>query len=162
MRGRSMRLADSLVRTLTAGATVDELAALSAANRWLGSIMLRLDAPPEVIPQLRLVVASQAARRLSSPRQDRDQALAHYLVGRIYNDWKQMPENGGAETVTILVPAILDIAWMMLPRPAGEGMIVERAVARFVETYPQAAMHPAWPVIEDVVRSTVDRRRDVA
>lgn len=157
LRGREMRLAESLLRALTAGASVDELAAISTANRWLGSILLRVGTPPEVVPQLRLLVASRASKRLASPRRDGDQTLAHYLVGRIYQDWKAL-DNGGSETVRLLIPAMLDIAWMMLPRPLGEGLTSERALARFVDMYPHAAMHPVWGTVDEVVRSTMERR----
>lgn len=157
LRGREVRLAETVFHALTAGATVEEMAAISTATRWLGAVLLRFGTPPEVVPQLRLLVASDASRRLATPTANQDQSLAHYLVGRIYRDWKAMAGDA-AETVTMLIPALLDIAWMMLPRPAGEALTVDRALSRFVDTYPHAAMHKNWPVIDEVVRSNIERR----
>src|SRR5690606_8424681 len=117
------------------------------------AIILRFGTPPEVVPQLRLLIASRAARLIASPKGDGEQSLAQHLVGQIYQDWKAT-DRGGAEVVTLLIPAMLDIAWLMLPRPAGEGLTAERALARYVAKYPHAAMHQAWPVIDEVVRSS--------
>ncbi|MCK9485163.1 MAG: diguanylate cyclase [Dehalococcoidia bacterium] len=157
LRGREVRLAETLFHALTSGATVEEMSAISTAARWLGAVILRAGTPPEVLPQLRLLVASRASRRLAAPSTNQDQSLAHYLVGRIYRDWKSINLEA-SETVTLLIPAMLDIAWMMLPRPAGEGLTVERALARYLDMYPHAAMHKDWPTIDEIVRSNIDRR----
>jgi len=160
LRGRSVHLAESLVRTVTAGASPAEFAAIGRAQRWLGVIMVRLGATPELVPHVRMLLAQIASERLTTPRRDRDQVLSHYLIGRIRADLEVHPDaKVGYDVISGMIPALLDVAWSTMPRPHGEGLEPEPAVRRYVATHPWVTREEAWGVIEDVVRTTLDRRR---
>jgi diguanylate cyclase (GGDEF)-like protein len=162
LRGRSIQLADLLIRTLAAGGTHEELEALSLAQRWAGSVMGRVNLPPEFLPQLRLVLASGASRRFSAPGASRDQSLARYLVDRIEEDWDDLGDGQLGEQLTFLAGALLDLAWATSPRPVGQGMNVGSALERISEAHPQAELFPVWAALRQVARKSAERRRPAA
>ncbi|MQC48256.1 MAG: diguanylate cyclase [Chloroflexi bacterium] len=86
LRRSSARLADALVRTLVAGGSLEELAALSLSQR-ASAVVSRVSVPQELLGQLRLVLAAGASCRFAAQPADRDLLFARYLVGRIEEDW---------------------------------------------------------------------------
>ena len=163
LRSRTSRLSETLLRTLTAGAGAEELRAVSLAQRWATALGARLDLPVEVLPQLRLVIASESSRRFASPRGDRDQLLARYLVDRILQDWEELGDERGPQ-LAFLAVTLLEVAWAMIDSRSGVAPDLEGALRLVAETHPTSAAHPLWPVLEDVVRTNTDRRgrRDAA
>ncbi|MDA0302207.1 MAG: sensor domain-containing diguanylate cyclase, partial [Chloroflexi bacterium] len=159
LRGRSIRLADTLTRTLVTGGTSEELAAVSLAQRWASAVVGRASLAPELLPQLRLVIASGASRRFQAPRGDRDQMLACYLVDRIEEDWVGIAEDQLGAQLLFLAGALLDIAWMTVPLSTGTAVPIETALARIAEAHPGAVGFPVWGAITGVVTEDAERRR---
>lgn len=159
LRGRGGRLADTLVRALVNGATPDELGALSLAQRWAGIIGARVDLPEDSLPELRLVLAAEASRRFRTPVADRDQLLARHLVTQIRSDWEQLRDSDARQHLTLLAGALLDIAWLKIPPPQGEGCPVEEALQRAEKRYASATSLPIWSILDEVVRNVGERRR---
>lgn len=158
LRGRGTRLADTLIRALVAGGTSEELNALSLAQRWAATIAGRVDLPPESLPELRLVIAAEAATRFHAPKGDRDQLLAQHLVQQVREDWESL-SRPAPERLSLLAAALVDIAWLRMSRPAGGGLTVEEALARMVEAYADAADGEIWAALVDVVQTIGERRR---
>jgi len=156
LRGRSIRLADTLIRSLVTGGSAEELAALSLAQRWGGGVIGQLGLSPDLLPQLRLVLASAASRRFEAQRSDREHSLARYLVDRIEEDWEAASGDGVGEQLMFLVRALLDLAWMTMPRPFGAGLSLDDALRSIA---PQAADTAAWSALVEVLRKDVVRHR---
>ncbi|MGE3961440.1 MAG: diguanylate cyclase [Dehalococcoidia bacterium] len=162
LRSRGTRLSDTLIRALAAGASSDELNALALAQRWAGTIAGRTDLPPDSLPELRLVIAAEASSRFRAPKGDRDQVLARHLVQQVSEDWASLasPER---EHLDLLSKALVEIAWLRLPRPLGAGYTADEALARAAERFTGSLDDSMWPLIVDVVRTVGERRkRDAA
>lgn len=159
VRGRNVRLADTLIRALVTGGSLEELAAISLAQRWASAVVGRANLPAELLTQIRLVIAAGASRRFAEPRGDRDQMLARYLVDRIEEDWEQLVEEHLGEQLTFLAWALLDLAWMVVLQPSGGTVSIEVALDRVAEAYPHAADFPVWLALQGVARQGADRRR---
>lgn len=156
------RLADTLTRALVAGASASEVNALSLAQRWAGTIAGRIDLPGDSLPELRLVLAAEASRRFVAPKGDRDQLLARHLVTQVRRDWDELPDADVREHLVILAGALLDISWLTMPPPGGEGCTPDEALERTEQHYAWATASSVWPVIVEVVRTAGDRRRQAA
>ncbi|MEX2376311.1 MAG: sensor domain-containing diguanylate cyclase, partial [Dehalococcoidia bacterium] len=156
---RSVRLADTLTRTLVAGGSLEELAALSLAQRWASTVVSRTGIPPELLVQLRLVLASGASRRFAEQPGDRDLLLARSLVGHIEGDWDELTEEHMGAQLRLLAQVVLDVAWMTMPQPTGSGLSIDDALRYVVDARPGAEALPVWPVLERVLRRGADRRR---
>ena len=156
------RLADTLTRALVAGASASELNALSLAQRWAGTIASRIDLPADGLPELRLVLAAEASGRFSAPKGDRDQLLARHLVTQVRRDWDELPEADVREHLVILAGALLDISWLTMPAPGGEGCTLDEALQRAEQHYAAATESSVWPVLVEVVKTAGERRRQAA
>ncbi len=159
LRARGTRLADTLIRALVAGASQDEIRALSLAQRWAGAVLGRVNLPPEYLPELRLVLAGDASARFSTPRNDRDQLLARHLVTQVRREWDEIEDIEVREPLGVLAQVLLETAWLRIPAPEGEGCGAEEALERVGQRFPDATLLPIWPVIVEAVRATGERRK---
>ena len=158
LRGRGTRLADTLIRALVAGATSEEMNALSLAQRWAATIAGRADLPPESIPELRLVIAAEATKRFRMPKGDRDQLLAQHLVEQVREDWQSLP-SPAFEYLNLLATALVEVAWLSMPAPSGEGLPLKEALQSISGTYEDALDLPIWPILVEVVLTVGERRK---
>ncbi|MQC17684.1 MAG: GGDEF domain-containing protein [Chloroflexi bacterium] len=159
LRARGTRNADTLIRALVAGASPEEVRALSLAQRWAGAILGRLNLPPEYLPELRLVLAGDASDRFSAPRRDRDQILARHLVTQVRAEWTGIEDIEVREPLTVLAQVLLEASWLTIPDPDGPGCEGEEALERVATALLDMTLLPVWAVIVEAVRATGERRK---
>jgi len=159
LRARGTRLADSLMRALVAGASPAEVSALSLAQRWAGTIIGRIDVPPEFLPEIRLVLAADASMRFATPREDRDQILARGLVRQVREAWVGLANQELRAQLEALAGALLELAWLTMSAPSGPGYSPDAALERVERAHPDAAALPLWSVLVEVVKTSGERRK---
>ena len=159
LRARGTRLADTLIRALVAGASPEEVRALSLAQRWAGTVLGRLALPPEYLPELRLVLAGDASDRFSAPRKDRDQVLARHLVTQVRAEWAGIEDIEVREPLTVLAQVLLEASWLTIPDSEGPGCEGDEALRRVAIAHPDLTLLPVWATIAEAVRATGERRK---
>ncbi|PKN79850.1 MAG: hypothetical protein CVU47_09950 [Chloroflexi bacterium HGW-Chloroflexi-9] len=162
MRIHNRRLAESLVRTVLSGADAAETAACALAQRWVAASVTELGGRPEAVPQLRMLVALEASRRIESRRDDEDTRLGRYFLEELRRDWASSDRADAREIVEKMIPDLVGIAWRV-SGAKGAPFSVDEALRHFLEKHPGAQEHPSWETIEQVIRKVeADRRRQQA
>jgi len=162
VRVQNRRLAESMVRTVLAGADAAETAACALAQRWVAAAVTELGARPGLVTHLRMLVALEASRRLESRRDDEDTRLGRYFLEELRHDWASSERPEGREVVEKLIPDLVGIAWRV-SGAKGDPFSVDEALRYFHEKHPDAQEHPSWETIEQVIRKVeADRRRQRA
>jgi diguanylate cyclase (GGDEF)-like protein len=159
LQTRSTRIMETMTRAALSGASSAELAASALAQRWGSAVVLRLGYPAEIAGPVRLLTALEASSRLASPRNDRDRSTARYFLGRLRADWLSSADHNALNAVGVLVPSLVSVAWVTMPRPEGEGLSASEAFARVSERYRIDTSDPAWRLFSEILMADESERR---
>ena len=159
LRSRSNRVVETMMRGVTAGASEQERAALSLAERYAASLALSLDVPDTAIGPLRMLVAAEASGRLLERHDDPDQQLAATLLDGWRAAWARR-EPQGAATCTAAAQTAVELAWLEAAPPAGAGLPLDQALSHLRSEPPGDVSEAIIANMEQVARAeAVERRR---
>ena len=125
---RDTRLAETMMRAATDGATALERSAISLAQRWTVGLMSQRSNEVEAAPWVRMIVAHAAMSAIATPRVGRDQQAARFFLEALYRDWESRDDET-ARAVVKLAPLAIRLAWAHLHEPDLVGMDTDAAVA---------------------------------
>jgi hypothetical protein len=150
---RDTRLAETLVRAATDGATTDERAAISLAQRWTVGLLTQLGEPVDEAPWVRMIVAHDSLRAIETLRVGRDQQTARFFMEALHRDWDARTD-GTSQLVLRLAPIAVRLAWARVDADT------EAAVARTRERLADGEDRGlAEALFSFVLTDRMDRRR---
>ena len=155
---RESRVVESLVRAALAGATESEREAVALAQRYATAMMLERNTAPSTIPVLRLLAAASAAPRVAGPLQTLERQTALLLLDGLQDAWDARSTDDAAFARRLL-PASVEVAWLLQPVPAGEGLELPAALQRVRERGIGPLDEAELAELERVARSSGAMRR---
>ncbi|RLT44507.1 MAG: diguanylate cyclase [Chloroflexi bacterium] len=125
--GRPDRVVETVIRAVSASASLHERDAVALAQRYAVGTAIRLGVPPHDAELLRMLVARHAAPGLADARPGLDGILAARMLDGLATDWMSRDAESAA-IGQMVVTAALDLAWLQLEAPAGAGYTLEAAL----------------------------------
>ena len=157
-RHRPARLVETLVRATMTGATEQERNAVALAERLAIGAWAAFDVDPEMNGPLRMMVAAEAAERLAERRRSFEEQLVRTLLHGLWPEW-QAHDASAAMLAASLVPAAVELAWLLTPDETEAAPNPPDAVARAREHAP--ADDAIWDALAAAAQShTLERRMD--
>ncbi len=158
MRRRETRLIELILRAVSDGASEQERAAISLAERYALGVAERLRFPDEAVLALRMIVNAEGSQRLNSPRTYLDQHAGLIMRQGVIAEWRERDE-AAARRVLPTIPVFVELAWLQIAEPEGPGLTAEQAIARVRSSNDDRLPEYMLDIIEEITTSGEVERR---